>query len=262
MCFSLENSLKKTYNTLMLKEQLSKAQYFVKEREKRPSLEFIDLTEPSYGEFGMLAEDVKRSGGKATVIVHPFYHKRGDGVGLHPLYKHRLRGIAAASLKQGVPLIVFEEAASVEMLRERLPEGNISYLIQTVPGDPAPLIQEVSNSDGYKFSERSEEVELDKISQRMFDAGVREVSIAGRYYYEDHAKADLKELQFNKFRFETEHNSSAHKWIEKELCPHGCVGGVIQSLLRQNIRVNLTNAVSPNGRMPSVRAFSKRNFSF
>lgn len=243
----------------MFPEKIRNVFLFSRERTSEPQSQFIDLTEPSYGEFGMLAEDVSRSQGRAVIIVHPFYHKREDRIGLSLQYKHDLKNIFATSDRNQEPVILFEEAGSVGSLLKKLPEKRVYYLIQTISGDPAPLNQAAYNSGGYDYGPVSKDMALDHLAQQFSKAGIKTVSIAGRYYFVDPVGEGNK-LFYNRMHAETETNPSARQWTERGLYPDGCVSAVIRSLLRNGLEVDLTNALSPNTPKPQDMRNSRLDF--
>lgn len=175
-----------------------------------PSLQ--DVPQKDWAVFG---ERVRSAGGRAIVLVHPFYKRL---LSLRPDKKY-YGAINGLLKKSKVPVVILEEAHKIGWLKKRLRElGTKNHLILPTDYDsPRLLVGPDPKTKHIVLDEESAE-----LAKRLHEAGAKSIQVGGLYTTEKYS-SKVEEYE--------------RKWLPKENQPSkktiaaGCAGATYEELI-------------------------------
>lgn len=204
-----------------------------------------------------LRKELAATGGRALVVVHPFFHEDAPHCyqthalpDRTPNGKRFLRVQQQTLQRARVPIIVFEQEAKVEETRLRLEAlGKRAFVVATKPSSPIPL-------EGWQ-----------KVLSRFKRVGLRHAIVGGQKLFHKNRRAyeefletvPLGVLDNERKRLVLIEKGIAGASHSERIPWSGCVGLTLSNLLKKGFRVSLMpNAVyDPNLIPPIVHDLKK-----
>lgn len=177
-----------------------------------------------------LREALSKSGGRAIILVHPYYHQHHHSEFESPVHSDRtryLRVLTKTMERTKLPVIVFEEQAHLQETKPflRFKFGKPFFFVATDVANPDPVV-------GWNAA-------LDHLS----GLGLRHAIVGGQYLHystrEDLISGAWRGQPKALEDIELVSRKIAGASKKKHLPYEGCVGYTVRHLLRKKFRVSL-----------------------
>ncbi len=229
----------------------------------RGSMQMYDLTDADPDILPRLREKTTKAGGRASIIVHPFFRDPEELHRISPEYTSALQGMILEADSAAMPIIIFEEEREVASLKYRIRGIREIFLVRTKENDPTPITARLKAANKIEDPEHcytelveAHDMAFSNLMHLLSMSGIKTVDIAGRLLLITDRTSELIPWQHEDFEDEAKGAQSMEEWIRNGIMPYACVGKVIREVLKCGMDVRVINAaVGPNN--PS--AFLDRN---
>lgn len=241
---------------------IEKNRYYSYSERQRNNLRLVKFPAPPE-EMSQLSEAIQRNNGDVLVYVHPFFV--GSSRMAPPLskpYMEQVTNSVNTALKDGKPLVVFEERKRTPTLVSRLnihrdTAGSL-YFIPTDERTPCPdNWREFEGANPGLSEAQLRRMAYMSVLHPLREAGATRAVLGGRYldFQSPFVYRPREAALFEEFQWAAMGKPGAEEVASKGLLPVGCVGAAAQEFVRAGMDIAFSGISGPATTITSIGQF-------